>query len=208
MRITLIGMSGAGKTHWSKKLVKKGFMHLCCDSLVEEKLDKELKPLGFSGIKDVARWMGQPYDKQYPETSEKYLSLEKEVMRELIKGLKANIFRKKNIVIDTTGSVIYTGKMIMDALSELTKVVYLDTCESAVKKMHELYLKDPKPVFWGKAFKKKNSEDDKDALASCYPNLLRYRTKKYKEYAHQTLEYFFLRQAGFTVSKFLSEVSG
>ena len=67
-------MSGSGKSYWSKKLQAKGFKRFCCDDLIEKKLENELKKLGYSGIQDVAKWMGQPFDTQYLRSSKEYLN--------------------------------------------------------------------------------------------------------------------------------------
>ena len=40
MKISIVGMSGSGKTYWSKKLESEGFKRFCCDDLIEEKLEK------------------------------------------------------------------------------------------------------------------------------------------------------------------------
>ena len=75
MHITLIGMSNIGKTHWSNLLVtERGFTKIDCDFRIEQKLGPELTKLGYHGIRDVAKWMGQPFDPQYPETSRKFLA--------------------------------------------------------------------------------------------------------------------------------------
>lgn len=63
--LTLIGMSGSEKTHWSKHLSDHGFLHLCCDDIVEEQLEPELVKYGYRGIQDVSQWLGQPYDIRY-----------------------------------------------------------------------------------------------------------------------------------------------
>ena len=43
MRLSLIGMAGAGKSFWSGRLGLKGFNVFCCDELIAEKLGSELK---------------------------------------------------------------------------------------------------------------------------------------------------------------------
>src|SRR3990167_7468724 len=125
--ISLIGMSGTSKSYWSKELQNKGFERYCCDDLIEEKLGKELKALGYSGIQDVAKWMGQPFDSQYPEKSKKYLDLEQEVLEEVM--INAECPHHPGFVIDATGSVIYLGSGVLNRLSTLTRVVYLETPE-------------------------------------------------------------------------------
>ena len=57
MRLSLIGMSGSGKSHWSKKLTAYGFKAFHCDDLIEELLTEDL--LGADGIPlSVGEWMG------------------------------------------------------------------------------------------------------------------------------------------------------
>lgn len=201
MIISLIGMSNSGKTYWSKKLESAGFIRFSCDDYIEDKLSKELKKLGYSGISDVSKWMGQPYEKQYPQASKKYLNFEVESLNEIIRKLeKGNI--GKDMVIDTTGSVIYTGDKIMKDLARLSTIIYLDTPPEVRQKMCQLYFQNPKPVIWGDSFKKVNGERDVETLKICYPNLLEYRSKKYKKYARATLDYFLLRKQDITVNDF------
>lgn len=201
MKISLIGMSNSGKTHWSTKLEEQGFKRFCCDDMIEKKLGSELKRLGYSGIEDVAKWMGQPYDEQYPQTSKKYLDFEKEVMHEIIDYLQT-AHNEETIVVDTTGSAIYTGDTIMTQLANLTKVVYLDTPDSVKKEMYEAYIANPKPVIWGDSYNQQPNETENQALARCYPELLAYRTDKYKYYAHETVPYEVQRSEGFTIKDF------
>lgn len=203
MIISLIGMSNSGKTYWAKKLEAVGFLRLCCDEYIEQKLDKELKMVGYSGIHDVSRWMGQPYEKQYSQTSKKYLDFETESLNGIIRRLE-NGNSHKNIVIDTTGSVIYTGDKIMEDLARLSTILYLDTPLVVQQKMCELYFQNPKPVIWGDRFKKINGESHLETLKICYPSLLEFRSKRYKKYARITMDYFLLRNPDFTVNNFLA----
>lgn len=205
MKVSLIGMSGSGKSFWSKKLEETGFKLFCCDDLIEEKLDPELKSRGLRGIEDVAKWMGQPFDPQYSETSKKYLDFEGEVMDEVL-TLVANASENENIAIDTTGSVIYTGEAVLRRLSDLTRVVYLDTPPSVLRQMYRLYLAEPKPVIWGKAFHKNEGEDNMKALGRCYPNLLAFRTAQYKKLADVTISYKQQHSEGYDLTSFMKEI--
>lgn len=199
-------MSNVGKTYWSMKLVSTGFRRFGIDEMIKEKLEEELKETGFSGIEDVAKWMGQPYDERYPDASKKYLDAETETVKEIVQQLENNSSLKENIVIDTTGSIIYTGDEIMMKLAKLTTVVYLDTPESVRQEMYESYLWNPKPVIWGSSFQKLDGESCQEALRQCYPQLLNYRAKQYKKYAHITLDYFLLRQPNFNTEDFINLV--
>lgn len=199
MIISLIGMSGSGKTFWSKKMAAFGFARFCCDDLIEEKLSSELKKLGYSGIADVSRWMGQPYDEQYADSSRSYLECEKEIVEWIISSIPKN----RDVVIDTTGSVIYLNSRILQKLEQLTKVVYLKVPKVVEEEMFKLYLEDPKPVIWGKSFVKKSGERNIEALKRCYPELLKQRSKEYEKMTDIILDYFQLRQKEFGIGEFI-----
>lgn len=202
MIISLIGMSNSGKTYWSEKLKSHGFRLFSCDDHIEKRLETVLKNFRFHGTDGMAKWMGQPFDRQYSETSKQYLELERESLENIIQHLYHN-GDYKNIVIDTTGSVVHIKGKIMDELAKLTTIIYLDTPAKIRHQMCELYFKNPKPVIWGDNYKRVYGESQLNALKRCYPNLLEYRCKKYKEYAHITLDYFLLRKSGFTTEDFL-----
>lgn len=203
MKISLIGISNLGKTYWSKELEKVGFKRFGCDDLIEKKLGEELKRLGCSGLNAMAKWMGQPYEKRYQINSRKCLELEKQAVEEILSSLNNNLVNDENIVIDTTGSVIYLGGKIMASLKKSTTVVYLDTPVSIQKQMYQKYLENPKPVIWGNSFKIKKGQSPSEALEECYPKLLSFRSKRYQKYADITVDYFLLRNKNFTVEKFI-----
>lgn len=203
MRISLIGMSGVGKTYWSTRLAQYGFVRFCCDDIIEQKLENELKPLGYAGIADVSKWMGQPYDARYEATSRKYLQFEKEAMQEIFDAT-SSLPKDTNVVIDTTGSVIYTDDIILQQLKEVSRIIYLETSQSVQKKMYELYLQDPKPVIWGRSFSKKANESNIEALARCYPQLLVYRSQYYQKYAHKIIPYSAHHQKNLTADRLVS----
>jgi len=188
LRLSLVGMSNAGKSYWSQRLAAEaGFTHLCCDDLIERELGNELLELGYSGgIADMAKWMGQPYDKQFPVNQQRYLDLETDTLRTIMAELQ-NSTLKGNIIIDTTGSVVHTSPAIRHKLSELTTVIYLEATKAMRHQMFELYIKEPKPVVWGDIFKAEKGESDNEALARCYPELLKYRSTLYAEMADVTV---------------------
>lgn len=197
-------MSGAGKTYWSKKLEKKGFIRYSCDDQLEKKLSQLPNDGKHVGIRNVAKWMGQPYEKQYPHTSNLYLQAESESLYEIIN--KSPNIHKRNVVIDTTGSVIYAERHMLKQLAKISKIVWLETPASIRQKMLQLYLSDPKPVIWKGIFQKKNRETNREAIARCYPLLLEFRIKKYKELASGSLDYYMLRLPSFNVDSLLQEI--
>src|SRR5215813_13069270 len=48
LRIALVGMSGAGKTFWSKRLAANGRPAISCDDGIEERLGGQLAADGYS----------------------------------------------------------------------------------------------------------------------------------------------------------------
>jgi len=179
--LSFIGMSNVGKTHWSKKLAKINFEHINCDDLIEARLTLELKACGYSGIKDVSLWMGQPYDKRFSACQQKYLEFEKEVIKQIFAQIKNK--KKQNIVIDTTGSFVHTGSDACSQLKKCALVIYIKANDSEKKKMFEQYIKKPKPVVFGDIYATKKGETNKQALKRCYLKLLDLRSVLYAQCA-------------------------
>lgn len=179
--LSLVGMSNIGKTYWSKKLHTVGFKHINCDDLIEAKLMPVLKKLGYSGIKDVSRWMGQPYDERFSVNQQKYLSLEKKIMEDIFAQIKNG--KIQNTIIDTTGSVVHTSRSICTKLKKCSLVICIEATENMKKKMFNQYLKKPKPVVFGDMFDPKKNETNTQTLKRCYRQLLNLRSTLYVEYA-------------------------
>ena len=180
--LSLIGMSNIGKTYWAEKFKKIGFYHAHCDNLIEEKLrDAKIISKNIQGINRIAKWMGYPYEARFKEAQIKYLGFEKEslmgIMEKLDKGALGNT------IIDTTGSVIYTGSKVYKKLRAKSLIVYIKETEEMRKRMFENFIKIPKPVIWGNIYKKRKNENKEEALARCYRKLLEYRAKLYEKYA-------------------------
>jgi shikimate kinase len=188
MRFSLIGMSNIGKTSWAKRISSaKKCAHINCDALIERKLKSELADGNYHGIDGVAKWMGFPFDSDYKKRSGLYIIYEREVMRESLDNLK----KDKNFaaVIDTTGSVIYTGDDILDELRTTTRVIYFEASEQHIDELFRKYIANPKPVIWDNCYKAQKNETTQDTLKRCYPLLLRERISRYKEIAHITIPF-------------------
>jgi len=199
--ISLIGMSCSGKSRWSKKLAERGFERICCDDLIEKELATELKKHEVHGIQDVANWMGYPYEERFPRNQSLYLNAEIKIMKRILEKLKKGV--KKNTVIDTTGSVIYTGEKILKDLKKYSLIIYMETPASMLPEMFRRFIEKPKPVLWKEIFSKCKNETNEDALARCYPKLLHYRRGLYKKYSDVILRYEIRRAEDFTEEKFI-----
>jgi shikimate kinase len=193
IKLSLIGMSGAGKSHWAQKLTRAGFRTISIDDLIERKLAPELAAGDYRGIGGVAAWMGWPDQPTYREREQRYLASEIESMREALDEIESR--PDEGIVLDTTGSVIYTGDELRDRMRNLTRVAYLAASSAEEELLMARYLSDPKPVLWGDQFSQRPGESAKDAIARCYPRLVTHRKALYELYAHRTIPISHLRNA-------------
>ena len=202
LRLALIGMSGAGKTFWSRLLASAGHPAVSCDDKIEERLASRLRAGGYSGINGVAAWMGWPDSPTYAERESQYLSDEIAVLEEVL----ANLSRvpEKSLVLDTTGSVIYTGNHHLMRLRKLMTVVHLAASPQEQQLLIERYLNDPKPVLWRGAFQPRDGETPRQTVARCYPNLIAARRQSYAALAHCTIEVAQLRELSPQPSAFLT----
>jgi len=185
MRITLIGMSGSGKSFWSSVLSRQGFQYMGCDREIGRRLVDEGQ-LSAGSLDHIGRWMGFPFEADYARREALYLGHEKAVMDRFLTQLESRPREHASppVVIDTTGSVIYTGQAIRKRLRQQTVVVYLSTSRAYRQALHRAYVENPRPVLWRQHFQKKNGEDDQTALQRCYANLLADRETCYRNYAH------------------------
>ena len=189
MVITLIGLSGCGKSYLAKRLQKEqGFERFCCDDLIEAHLAGELESLGLSSIRGVAKWLGQPYEPQFDENQAKYLHYEEQVMKRILHHIAHEVdHRQQNVVIDTSGSVIYLADSLLQGIKDHSRLIYLAIPESEYEFMFQQYMAKPKPVIWNDTFAKHEDETNNAALARCYPNLIRERSARYARWADVTM---------------------
>src|SRR4029077_20193149 len=111
----------------------------------------------------------------------KYLECEVKSMSEALDEIQAS--GEEGTILDTTGSVVYTGEEICRRMQSLTTVVYLEASPTEEKVLIARYLSDPKPVLWGDRFVRRPGESTQDAIARCYPQLIARRKKLYERHA-------------------------
>jgi shikimate kinase len=204
LRIALIGMSGAGKTFWTRRIAESGVPAVSCDDVIEQRLAPRLALGGFSGINGVAAWMGWPDAKTYAEREAEYLKEEIATLDEILSGLEKDA--EKPLVLDTTGSLIYTGNHLLMRLRKLMKVVYLAASDAEQQLLIERYLNDPKPVLWRGAFAAKSGETPRETVGRCYPHLIAARRQSYAALAHVQVQVAELRELPQTAEVFLEKV--
>jgi shikimate kinase len=201
LRLALIGMSGAGKTFWARRIAETGAVAISCDDRIEEKLAPRLAAGGYAGINGVAAWMGWPDSATYAEREAQYLAEEISTLDEILTELQGN--PQQSLILDTTGSVIYAGNHLLRRLRKLMTVVYLAASDAEQQLLIERYLSDPKPVLWRGAFQAKAGETAGEAVARCYPHLIVARRQSYEALAHAILQVAALRELPQTAAAFL-----
>ncbi len=206
LRLALIGMSGAGKTFWTKKLAAAGYPAVSCDDRIEQKLAPRLAAGGYAGINGVAAWMGWPDSATYTEHESEYLTAEIHALDEILTELEKQ--PEKSLVLDTTGSVIYTGNNLLMRLRRQMTIVHLAASAEEQQLLIERYLNDPKPVLWRGAFQPRAGEKPRETVARCYPALIAARRQSYEALAHCTLQVAALRDGALDVAAFLEMIQG
>jgi shikimate kinase len=204
LRLAFIGMSGSGKTFWARKLAEAGYPALSCDDLIEERLQPLLAAGGYAGIGGVAAWMGWPDSPHYCERESQYLREETAVLDEVLADLARQ--PEKSLVLDTTGSVIYTGNHLLMRLRRQMKLVYLAASPEEQQLLIERYLSNPKPVLWRGAFQPRSGETPRDTVARCYPALIAARRQSYEVLGHCAIPIRALREAALDAAAFLALV--
>jgi shikimate kinase len=204
LRLALIGMSGAGKTFWTKKLAASPYPAVSCDDRIEQKLAPRFTAGGYAGINGVAAWMGWPDSATYTERESEYLAEEIHTLDEILTELTKQ--PEKSLVLDTTGSVIYTGNNLLMRLRRQMTVVHLAASAEEQQLLIERYLNDPKPVLWRGAFQPKAGEKPRETVARCYPALIVARRQSYEALAHCTLQVAALRDGSLDAPAFLKMI--
>jgi shikimate kinase len=127
-------------------------------------------------------------------------------MREVLDEMQES--SEQGIVLDTTGSVVYTGEETCRRMQSLTTVVYLEASPTEEELLIARYLTDPKPVLWTDQFSQRPGESTRDAIARCYPQLIAQRKKLYERYAHRAVSLERMREAGLDARGFLELIEG
>jgi shikimate kinase len=205
LRLALIGMSGTGKTFWSKRLAETGRAAFCCDDRIEQRLRTRLEGGGHAGITGVASWMGWPDSPGYAQREADYLAEEIATLDEVLTDLRRD--PSQELILDTTGSVIYTGNNLLLRLRRQMTIVYLAASAAEQQLLIERYLTDPKPVLWRGAFQPKKGETPRETVARCYPTLIAARRQSYEALAHCIVPVAELRDTALDAAGFLEKIN-
>ncbi len=201
MVIGLIGMAGIGKSRWAARLAEAGFRVLHCDDLIAARL-RTIYNLDTVTVYDIGRWMGFPHEASYAERERIYLACEHAVMEDVAD----QIVGEENIVIDTTGSIVYLDATLLERIKRRTTMVYLaDDADLRVRLLEE-YLARPRPIVWNGLYRPRLGEPSAATLARCYPQLVRTRAELYQRISDIVIEPQRHRSALVTVADFLAMI--
>lgn len=173
LRLALVGMSNAGKSYRSKVLRdEEDFLWYHVDDEIQNEL-------GFESLEEISRWLGYPTSEGYAEREHTYLELENRFTKQAAMQTGG-----KNLVFDTTGSVVHLDDDTIKVLRENCLIVHLDVGEDSLSRMVEKFFKQPKPVAWAGNLEFKQGESEEEAVRRNYPKLLSTRLKQYRDLAH------------------------
>lgn len=184
LKICFIGMSNIGKSYCSELLRDNfNFGYYEVDGAIQ-------KVIGASGMTDASSWMGYPYEEKYAANEKSYLELEVEKTSLDLDSVSGNL------VMDTTGSVIYLPETTHQWLRDNFLIVSFDVAHSMIEDMLGEFFRSPKTVVWGAVFNQQEGELGIDALRRCYPNLLEDRIARYRALSDMTIPGEFSRLKG------------
>ncbi len=173
LRLAFVGMSNAGKSYRSRVLKDEaGFLWYEVDRAIEQEL-------GFASIETISKWLGYPSDKEYAERERQYLALEDRFTQQA-----SNLKEGKNLVFDTTGSIVHIDPKSIQTVRDNCLVVHLDVGESTLSTMIEDFFNEPKPVVWGEFYRQRGGESAESTIRRCFSELLAWRLEKYRDLAH------------------------
>jgi hypothetical protein len=148
--------------------------------------------------------MGWPDSPTYGQRESDYLTEEIHTLDEVLTELEKH--REKSLVLDTTGSLIYTGNNLLMRMRRQMTIVYLAASPQEQQLLIERYLNDPKPVLWRGAFQPKPRESPRETVARCYPALIAARRQSYEALAHCTVQVASLRDGSLVAAEFLKMI--
>ena len=207
MRLALIGMSGCGKSSWSKKLAQINYKRFCCDDMITHCLETVLKDKSNGNIQELGEWMGFPHEQGYAEKEQIYLDYENRVLENIVDYLeKTPTSDDSHVVVDTTGSVIYTDEDLLKRLAKEAVIVYFKSPLMYKEELLRKYLKNRRPVLWRGHYTVKEGELPDDTLKRCYSDLLSSREDLYEKISGITIAYETLKSDGFAAPDLILEI--
>ena len=117
MHLGLMGMAGVGKSYWAARFAEAGFTCFHCEDIIASHLRAELGE-ALVTVHDLGDWMGFPHQPDFAAKEAKYLALEEQTLRDIVRILAENDDPDRRFVVDMTGSAVYVDE---DLLRELRR---------------------------------------------------------------------------------------
>ncbi len=166
--ITLIGMSGAGKTHISCKLEQWGWHNYSCDFEIADKYLKaeldNLENISASDISALSNYLGKLGNpekggfllEKFKSRQKAYYDAESAALANMKAALDSS---NKDFVHDSTGSLVeIEDHDLIKKIGEQSLFVYLKTGEKEEKEVLQRARDYPKPLFFPPKFLKEKLE--------------------------------------------------
>lgn len=205
--ISLIGMSGVGKSHWSSMLEKAGWHNYSCDHLIGTKyLGEQVRgAMSADNILSLSEFVGQIGDpekggvtlEEFQRRQKMYYDAECAVLQDLPEELSKI---EGHFVNDSSGSLCEVeDASILEGVGRETLFVYLRVRQADHAQILERAIQYPKPLFFPPAFFQDRLQaflnkfelsaaeeiDPAVFLSWVFPYLFESRLPKYKALADQ-----------------------
>ncbi|MGC8490273.1 MAG: shikimate kinase [Syntrophobacteraceae bacterium] len=156
---------------------------------------------------ELGEWMGFPFEPGYEDREKRYLTAEEEVVGEIVRDFESGkLDRSMDIVVDSTGSLIYLDVDLLERLKRHTAFVYFHAPQSLWDEMLLLYSSNPRPILWHGTYQTGENETNEKALARCYKDLIISRDRLYSHYADIMVGAEGLREGNFNTLDLLKEI--
>ncbi|MEM7679602.1 MAG: ATPase [Pseudomonadota bacterium] len=206
-RISLIGMSGVGKSYISSKLEGWGWANYSCDHLIATKYlaDKVEGAVSADNIVNLSSFVGQIGDpdkggvplEEFKRRQQMYYDAECAVLKDLPEAVGQ---ADGHFVNDSSGSLCEVqDQSVLDAVGQKTLFIYLRVRQADHAEILERAVQYPKPLYFPPAFFEERLKrflekfeietveeiDPPVFLSWVFPHLFESRLPKYKALADQ-----------------------
>ena len=202
--ITLMGMSGVGKTHLSRHLAEWGWVHYSCDvEIGRELLGEEIQAKNLSRLTEFLGLPGDPAKggialEEFKRRQSLYIAAEIIALDAL-----GNVIPKaggRHLVNDSTGSLCeITQEQVIKDLAARTHIVYIESSPQEVDELLRRAQVNPKPLYYPPAHLEAwihdycqesgagnvQQMDTKGFARWAFPRLVQSRRPKYRRIADQ-----------------------
>ena len=175
--IAFVGMSNIGKSFTASRMAKAfNFELIEIDTMIRERM-------GHESMEKFAEWQGHPFEPGYKEREDLSIQMETSATQQAVDMGKD----RGNIILDTTGSVIYIDSPVRRHVRENFYVVHIKAEPSDLDRLTGEYFDNPKPLVWGCHYRPVPGLSGRESIHLCYPKLLMSRAKDYAAMADQTV---------------------